>query len=279
MEFSGDLFQYDEKDRLNAFETSPASEKTVVFIGGLGDGFNSVPFLPPLFKSISKLGWSLTQVQLSSSVDGFGTSDLQTDCRQLDALVEYLQSKRQKTQIVFIGHSTGSQDCYWHNKNGKHSKAISGYVLQAPCSDRQYLASLKNYDEYVELSTRMRADGRGQEIMPRNAHWSPITADRYYSLAAKYGDDDVFSTDFDDKEITRLFQDVDRPIVWVYGEKDEYYMPSSGDARENIERFKKLVPAIKEGHLVANADHCINDKEAQQVFCQIVSDFLVSLGK
>lgn len=108
MEFSGDLFQYDTEERLNAFETSPSSEKTVVFIGGLGDGFNAVPFLTPLYKSISALGWSLTQVQLSSSVDGFGTSNLQTDCRQLDTLVEYLKSKRQKKRIVFIGHSTGT---------------------------------------------------------------------------------------------------------------------------------------------------------------------------
>lgn len=108
MEFSGDLFQYDTEERLNAFETSPSSEKTVVFIGGLGDGFNAVPFLEPLYKSIAALGWSLTQVQLSSSVDGFGTSNLQTDCRQLDTLVEYLKSKRQKKQIVFIGHSTGT---------------------------------------------------------------------------------------------------------------------------------------------------------------------------
>lgn len=108
MEFSGNLFQYDTEERLNAFETSPSSDKTVVFIGGLGDGFNAVPFLAPLYKSISALGWSLTQVQLSSSVGGFGTSNLQTDCRELDTLVEYLKSKRQKKQIVFIGHSTGN---------------------------------------------------------------------------------------------------------------------------------------------------------------------------
>ncbi|CEP14159.1 hypothetical protein [Parasitella parasitica] len=279
MEFSGDLFQYDEKDRLNAFETSPNSEKTVVFIGGLGDGFNSVPFLPSLFESISKLGWSLTQVQLSSSVDGFGTSDLQTDSKQLDTLVRYLQSKRQKKKIVFIGHSTGFQDCYWHNKNGECNQAVSGYILQAPCSDRQYLASLKNYQEYLVVSSKMRAYGVGREIMPRDAHWSPITADRYYSLAAKHGDDDVFSTDFTDQEIKELFQGVDRPIVWVYGEKDEYYMPSNGDAMKNIERFMSLVPAIKGGHLVANADHCINDKVAQQDFCKIVSDYLISLDK
>ncbi|KAG1111892.1 hypothetical protein G6F42_014897 [Rhizopus arrhizus] len=279
MEFSGNLFQYDTEERLNAFETSPSSDKTVVFIGGLGDGFNAVPFLAPLYKSISALGWSLTQVQLSSSVGGFGTSNLQTDCKELDTLVEYLKSKRQKKQIVFIGHSTGSQDCYWHNKNGKHSQDISGYILQAPCSDRQYLASLENYQYLVDLSTKMKNDGNGQEIMPRKAHWSPITGDRFYSLAAKFGDDDVFSTDFTDEEIKKLFEGVDRPLVWVYGEKDEYYPPSNRNPQESIDKYMRLVPAIKEGHIVPNADHCITDKEAQQAFCKIISDYLISIEK
>lgn len=107
MEFTGDLFQYNEEERLNAFETEPKSDKVVIFIGGLGDGFNAVPFLSPLSKAVSALGWSLVQVQLSSSVDGFGTSDLQTDCRELDILIDYLKSKRQKKKFVFIGHSTG----------------------------------------------------------------------------------------------------------------------------------------------------------------------------
>lgn len=92
-------------------------------------------------------------------------------------------------RVVFLTIDThmavGSQDCYWHNKNGKHSQDISGYVLQAPCSDRQYLASLENYQYLVDLSTKMKNDGNGQEIMPRKAHWSPITGDRFYSLAAK----------------------------------------------------------------------------------------------
>lgn len=93
------------------------------------------------------------------------------------------------------------------------------------------------------------------------------------------GDDDVFSTDFTDDEIKKLFEGVDRPIVWVYGEKDEYYMPSNGDPQKSIDRFMRLVPAIKEGHLVPNADHCITDKEAQKVFCKIVSDFLSSIDQ
>lgn len=91
------------------------------------------------------------------------------------------------------------------------------------------------------------------------------------------GDDDVFSTDLTDEEIRKLYKGVDRPLVWVYGAKDEYYQASNGDEVENYERFKSLVPAIKEGHLVPNADHCITAKDAQQAFCKIVSDFLTTI--
>jgi len=89
----------------------------------------------------------------------------------------------------------------------------------------------------------------------------------------------VFSTDFTDEEIKKLFEGVDRPLVWVYGEKDEYYPPSNRNPQESIDKYMRLVPAIKEGHIVPNADHCITDKEAQQAFCKIISDYLISIEK
>lgn len=82
-------------------------------------------------------------------------------------------------------YDIGCQDSYWHNKNGRNSADISGYILQAPVSDRQYLQSLEQYEYLLNLSIKMRDDGNGQEIMPRKAHWSPITGDRFYSLAAR----------------------------------------------------------------------------------------------
>ena len=66
-----------------------------------------VPFIPLLAETLDKLGWSLIQVQLQSSYDGYGTSNLQNDICQLDSLVSYLLKEKQKKKIVFIGHSTG----------------------------------------------------------------------------------------------------------------------------------------------------------------------------
>lgn len=108
MKFTGELFTFDEENRLTAFETGPVeSGKVVVFIGGLGDGYHAVPFIPLLVKTLEQIGWSLIQVQLQSSYDGYGTSNLQNDTRQLDSLVDYLLKEKKKKKIVFIGHSTG----------------------------------------------------------------------------------------------------------------------------------------------------------------------------
>jgi triacylglycerol esterase/lipase EstA (alpha/beta hydrolase family) len=187
MKFSGELFTYNTESNLTAFETGPiTSTETVVFIGGLGDGFNAVPFLTSLVKVLSNINWSLIQVQLSSSFNGYGTTNLQTDSKELDSLVSYLLEKRGKTKIVFLGHSTGSQDCYWHNKFGQHNNEIAGYILQAPVSDREHFkANLPGFETYLNLAIQLRKEGKGDELLPRDAFWAPITANRFFSLSSK----------------------------------------------------------------------------------------------
>jgi pimeloyl-ACP methyl ester carboxylesterase len=112
MKFSGELFTYDQDLNLVAFESGPkGSKQVVVFIGGLGDGLNALPCLEPLAETLDSMGWSLVQVQLGSSFNGYGTTNLQTDTKQLDTLVDFLKTQREKTRIVFLGHSTGIK-CY-----------------------------------------------------------------------------------------------------------------------------------------------------------------------
>ncbi|KAG0884374.1 hypothetical protein G6F15_005146 [Rhizopus arrhizus] len=187
---------------------------TIVFIGGLGDGLNAVPYLKPLETTLKSIGWSLTQVQLSSSVTGYGISSLQKDISELDKLIYYLTTKRGKKSILFLGHSTGCQDCFWHSKCGQYNQTILGYILQAPVSDREYMA--KNFPHFqttVELAISLKEQDKGTELLPRSAYPDvPITVDRFLSLAIKGGDDDVFSTDLTDQEIRTLYQNIHRPI-------------------------------------------------------------------
>ncbi|KAI9282303.1 hypothetical protein BY458DRAFT_552523 [Sporodiniella umbellata] len=277
MRFTGELFTYEKESNLVAFESGVPTDKTVVFIGGLGDGWNAVPYLTPLGKSLSSIGWSLTQAQLTSSFGGYGITDLATDSKQLDALVDHLTNQRGKKHIVFLGHSTGCQDSQWHNRHS--NKKVLGYILQAPVSDREFLS--KNADDYqssLDLATKMRKEGKGQDLMPRSIAETPTTADRYYSLTAKGGDDDLFSTDLSDQEILSRYQNVSRPMCWVYSEKDEFYA-SSVPQKEAMARYKSLVPAIKKAVIVPEGDHIISKKVSQDYFISVVKDFLQELLK
>ncbi|KAG0173951.1 hypothetical protein DFQ30_006430 [Apophysomyces sp. BC1015] len=272
MEFPGILYTYDESSRRTAFESGPLhSPKTVVFIGGLGDGYNAVTFLKPLQIALANEEWSLIQVNLSSSYYGYGIVDLQTDCNELDKLVHYLKEVRKKETIVFLGHSTGSQDCYWHNKNGQTSESVAGYILQAPVSDREYFEkTLPNFEQLLAEAVELRRHFLSgfDEV--------PITADRFYSLAAYRGDDDVFSTDLSMSELEELYCDLKRPMLLVESSDDEFYAGKISKT-EMLERLRSACPAIKLTEIVSGADHCITDTNAQKDFVDLVLKFVVLL--
>lgn len=108
MELSGRLFTYNIAKRLTAFESGVLnSNKTIIFVGGLGDGYSAVPYLPLLNENIEKLGYSLIQIQMTSSYVGYGNVTLSEDASELDDLITYLKQVKKKQVIFIIGHSTG----------------------------------------------------------------------------------------------------------------------------------------------------------------------------
>ena len=74
-------------------------------------------------------------------------------------------------------------------------------VLQAPVSDREGAMLETNYKKNIKHAQELSEDGRGQEMMPRDAFWAPITASRFLSLQDKNGEDDFFSSDLTDEEL------------------------------------------------------------------------------
>jgi triacylglycerol esterase/lipase EstA (alpha/beta hydrolase family) len=76
-------------------------------VGGLGAGYNAADYLVTLQDRLQALGWTLTQVELSSSGIGYGTSSIRQDSEELDELVKCLRERRNKEKVVFLGHSTG----------------------------------------------------------------------------------------------------------------------------------------------------------------------------
>jgi hypothetical protein len=74
---------------------------------------------------------------------------------------------------------------------------------------------------------------RGEEMMPRNSFWAPITASRYISLHAFGGTDDYFSSDYTDTQLQQRLGHIGSVgkstglnVLVAVSDQDEYSPPS-----------------------------------------------------
>lgn len=231
---------------LTAIEFGPESaqpENFVVFVGGLTDGFLTVPYVPDLAKAVDeKLSkWVVVQALISSSYLGFGTGSLLRDAKEIAKLVKYLRTKRGSldSKVVLMGHSTGCQDTMEYicklsrsNKFDDISKIDAG-ILQAPVSDSE---GFQHFDksglipELLTLSSKLIEEGKGDQLLPTTAQklafGSPINAYRFHSLTSQFGDDDYFSSYLTSDHLLETFGVVSVPLLVLVGEKDEFIPPS-----------------------------------------------------
>ncbi|KAF9167899.1 hypothetical protein DFQ26_002647 [Actinomortierella ambigua] len=272
----GDLAIYNPETRLSMFESGPLDATScVIFVGGLQDSFNGLPYLKLLGdKLANELGFSLVQVMLSSGYMGYGTSSLLQDVKELDILIHFLREKRNKERFFLLGHSTGCQDAIYYALHGKYPHLVDGLILQGPVSDREYMAStMDNYSKYLTLAQAMIQDGRGQELLPRDADVAPMSAYRFNSLGSVGGDDDMFSSDTPAETLQALYNKVDIPLVMVHSGRDEY-IPAHVDKDALVQKLSAACPTCQEAVVLPDADHAISDPCLQTVFCEGLISFL-----
>lgn len=230
----------------------------LLFISGLTNGLLDVPYLPLLAEKLheSNGDWALAHVILSSGYIGWGTSSLKKDANEIALAVKYLRSetggKRQK--IVLQGHSTGCQDVmeYLTKKSLEPhfdpESAVNAGILQAPVSDSEAIrngADEKHLDSLIAEADQLILDGKGKTLLPEKfrklAFNTPISAYRFNSLFKKYGDDDYFSTYLTNEDLQQSFGKVSKPILVLYGEKDEY-VPETVDRPALVAKWKAIAP-------------------------------------
>ncbi|KAK9236940.1 hypothetical protein V1525DRAFT_405455 [Lipomyces kononenkoae] len=245
--FNGTLHAYSTK--LAAFEfgtsTGTPHKDILLFIGGLGDGLLTVPYIPQLAASIDSSGWSLVQLLISSSYRGWGAGDLARDASEIEEAVSYF-SKLRGGKVVLMGHSTGCQDTIYyltrHATSLDNSKLTAG-ILQAPVSDREAMLHLfpDQYSELLEYAVSEANSGRGQEFLPKKYSdlffSTPITANRWISLAKHLGDDDFFSSDIESNILKTTFGIIRVPLLVLYSGSDEF-VPGTIDKEQLISRWK-----------------------------------------
>lgn len=206
--------------------------------------------------------WSLIQPILSSSYTGFGHGTLDRDVLELHELIQYLHQYRNATRnILLIGHSTGCQQIlHYFNKYNHENTGVTAAVLQAPVSDREaatiwnpndtLCSSAQEHQEQLQKHIALAKElkeirNQGNEMMPRNAFWAPISANRYYDLMVrKLGLDDYFSSDYTDEELQARLSIVSssstssilRRVIVAYSGQDEY-VPKQIDTKLLVQRL------------------------------------------
>lgn len=271
---SGILHEY--APLLTAFEFGSTNAKNaIVFIGGLGDGLLTVPYVPPLAEAIqrhTKNEWTVVQALITASYQGWGTSSLTRDAEELAKLITYLKNEQGFEKVVLMGHLTGCQDTITLiTDEGNSFPVIDGAILQASASDREAFSSFfKTQTEFEEMLQVVKTEyidqGKLQHILPqefREKFWNyPITAYRYYSLASVRGDDDFFSSYLTSDDHAKTFGKVSTKLLVLYGEKDEF-VPDFVDKERLLESWKTATDKkywSSESKILKGASHNVGPK-------------------
>lgn len=247
-EIEGSLLEYSPKNF--CFEFGNLKSKNVlIFVAGLGDRIATVPYLVPLSAALTKIGWSLIQIEFSSSSIGWGTGSLERDNFEISKLIEFLKSENggEREKLGIMGHSTGCQNTiYYFTRAVRDDEYIEldFGILQAGISDREaayILMSLDLIEEANALAKKYINEGNPKELMPykytKNFFDTPINAYRWYSLYSKNGDDDYFSSYLTDNDLKSTFGKFDKPLLVLYSGADEY-VPDDVDKELLMKRFE-----------------------------------------
>ena len=275
--------------RLTAFEFDHGDKESpnaIIFIGGLGDGLLTVPYVPTINEKSLPDGWSIFQIHMSSSYIGWGTGSLDRDIKEIGLLVKYLRTKLNKKKVILFGHSTGCQDSIHYLLN--RGSDIDGIVLQAPVSDRE--AMVMGFEEAGKSLTEFNHEARyvyekhgPDALLPKKFSkeffGAPINAYRWISLSEAGGDDDYFSSDLADSQLKETFGKIDKPLLVLYSGSDEF-VPPKINKEAVVERYKSFTDPkywSKYGGIVKGAAHNVGPQSepgAVDILVEKVKGFL-----
>ena len=219
-------------------------------MGGLCDGLCTVPFIAHLVKALPD-NCSLAETLLSSSYTGFGSSSLGQDVSEIAECVSYFRNQRPDGNIILMGHSTGSQDVMHYLLSPGERPLIDGGIMQGSVSDREAMETFMIPEllyQSVKLAQQYVKEGKGNDVLPdhltNTIFPAPVSAKRWLSLASPApdhtGEDDYFSSDFDDKRLSETFGklgEMKTPILILFGEKDQY-VPNNVDRVQLVNKWK-----------------------------------------
>ncbi|AWU74811.1 uncharacterized protein C5L36_0B00780 [Pichia kudriavzevii] len=270
----GSLLEYAFKK--HAFEYGDLnSENVLIFVGGLTDKLATVPYVPFLSGELNKMGWSVVQIEFTSSHIGWGTGSLARDHSEIAELVRFLKSKQggARKKIGIMGHSTGCQNTIYYFCKAERNKdydELDFGIIQASVSDSEAVSMFGNeatklVEEGLVLAKEHLERGQPKELMPYKYSQlffdTPLNAYRFYSLYSKRGDDDFFSSYLSDQELKSIFGKIDKPLLCLYSGADEF-VPEKIDKELLLKRFSEATPNglwSKNSKVISGALHNLGD--------------------
>lgn len=278
---AGRLYQWGQNKV--AFESGCiGSLVKIIVLGGLGDGLLACKWVPALSDAAREKEWAVVQPTLTSSFGGHGTSNLRQDAEELTALVNDLVDNRGAEKVAIVGHSTGCQIAVTFMRLADRfvRTRVVAVALQAPVSDQESLQpSLEHFVGFAESNAHRKDD-----LMPREAHFVPISIGRFLSLYSKSGneDDDMFSSYLTDDQLTsKLGHLKGVPVLVAYSMSDEY-VPSRFSLQDKETLVGRLAGAMGEGAvplMLTGASHSLAepaDGSAQSAFVRALVEMVTA---
>lgn len=280
--FEGTIHKYNSSKV--AFEFTPAKlSKVLIMIGGMTDGLLTVPYVVNLPKVMEPLGFSVVQIQLTSSFQGWGTTSLRQDVEEITELIEYLKSEEggNREKIVIMGHSTGSQDVMLSLLT--HSDIIDAGIMQGCVSDREAFTMDAPADVLAKLTVdakKLCDDGKSSQLLSHDytkyVFDTPITAYRWCSLLIPEGDDDYFSSDLPKSALQKSFGQLTKPFLIAYSAEDQF-VPSFVKKQQVVDNWKTIANPqcwSKHSGLIRGATHGVDSMDSQEHLFEMVSGFI-----
>ncbi|KAL8902169.1 MAG: hypothetical protein Q9192_000152 [Flavoplaca navasiana] len=290
-----------DTSHLVAFEHTQyglAPNNSLLFVGGLNEGFLTIPYAQDLAASLAPYNYSFIEVLLSSAFSGWGHSSISQDVEELGECVEYFRSLRPGGKVILMGNSTGCQDVLGYLSFEGSRPKVDGGILQAPVSDREAIEmiySAEDYQRYNEMAQQWVKDGKGDHVLPNDVSLpilgARVTANRWLSLASPgpdhAGEDDLFSSDLEDGRFQSTFGVAGKrgaALMILYSANDSF-VPKTVDKHALVARMERAFVDAggqlgKGSGILPGASHTIREVgEVRDDFLERVRNFVQSLDK
>jgi pimeloyl-ACP methyl ester carboxylesterase len=166
------------------------------------------------------------------------------------------------SEVHLSGHSLGSPKVAYYASEGSDTR-IKSVIFLSPSDMVGLTMADKNYKRDMDISRKMVAEGKGDDILPFPALWgeSPLSAKTYISLGSEDSKVAIFNF-YNPHDPLLSLTKITIPALAVMGRKDDALVVSIEETMGRIKRAMTNSPKV-ETNILGDADHGYNNYEQQ----------------